>query len=143
MGLSFADEVTGRSLPDGRKYNKALPIPSPDRVYVGGRVHSDARERLLGAVPDPDVFFLIAHTDSHTHAIRRDPRVLVRAGGCRYWFFASLSFVRPMQARGFDYTRSMTAWKELWWFLTSDQMGDAWCSVQIENAAHRDVRRAV
>ena len=29
-------------------------------------------------------------------------------------------FVRPMEARGFDYTRSMTAWKELWWFLTSE-----------------------
>lgn len=29
-------------------------------------------------------------------------------------------FVRPMEADGVDYARSMTAWQELWWFLTSE-----------------------
>ena len=29
-------------------------------------------------------------------------------------------FVQPMEARGLDYARSMTAWRELWWFLTSE-----------------------
>ena len=44
-------------------------------------------------------------------------------------------FVRPLEAQGVDYARSMTAWRELWWFLTSEhpellcRLGQcSWCA---------------